>query len=159
MVDKGDDKNLRGFKSGHKSFSICVCRVDLHVRMVVLHFMRGHPNIGNSEKLPWSIDFTMWIVQGRVMVLCKTCEVVSGEFLCVVNLKNGVKHTGLCSMFGLRDLCWKCNKRLGFLLKFDVVLGSYDLKILRRRRKVNGFKRERSEWFDPLETSSISLLK
>jgi hypothetical protein len=39
------------------------------------------------------------------MVLCKTCEVVIGEFLCVINLKNGVKHIGLCNLIGLRDLC------------------------------------------------------
>jgi len=40
-----------------------------------------------------------------------------------------------------------------------VVLGSYGLKTLRRRRKASGLKRVRSEQFDPLETSSLSLLK
>ncbi len=28
MVDKGNDENFRGFKSGQKSFSICVCQVN-----------------------------------------------------------------------------------------------------------------------------------
>ncbi len=47
------------------------------------------------------------------MVLCKTCEVVIGElicvvflFLCVVNLRDGVRNIGLNNLFGLRDLCY-----------------------------------------------------
>jgi hypothetical protein len=32
------------------------------------------------------------------------------------------------------------------------------LKLIEKRRKASGLKRERSESFDPLETSSISLL-
>jgi hypothetical protein len=46
------------------------------------------------------------------MVFCKTCEVVIGElmcvvflFLCVVNLRDGVRNTKLCNLFGLKDLC------------------------------------------------------
>jgi hypothetical protein len=39
-----------------------------------------------------------------------------------------------------------------------VVLGSYGLKNLRRRKKANGLKR-RSKQFDPLKTSSLSLMK
>jgi hypothetical protein len=46
------------------------------------------------------------------MVLCKTCETIIGELICVVflllcvlNLKNGVKNNGLCNLFGLKDLC------------------------------------------------------
>jgi hypothetical protein len=31
-------------------------------------------------------------------------------------------------------------------------------KVIEKRRKANKFKRERSERFDPLETSSLSLL-
>jgi hypothetical protein len=42
MVDKGDDENLRGLKSGQKSFSICVCWVDMYVSVVGLHIMREH---------------------------------------------------------------------------------------------------------------------
>jgi hypothetical protein len=48
---------------------------------------------------------------------------------------------------------------LGFLWKLDVVLGSYGLKTLRRRRKASGLKRKISERFNPLKTSSLSLLK
>jgi hypothetical protein len=33
------------------------------------------------------------------------------------------------------------------------------LKTLRRRKKANGLKRERSERFDPLESLSFSLMK
>ncbi len=51
-------------------------------------------------------------MQGGVVVLCKTCEAVIGELkcvvfllLCVVNMRDGVKSTGLCNLFGLRDLC------------------------------------------------------
>jgi hypothetical protein len=40
-----------------------------------------------------------------------------------------------------------------------VVIGSCGLKNLRKRRKVSGFKRERLEGFNPLETSSLSLMK
>jgi hypothetical protein len=43
--------------------------------------------------------------------------------------------------------------------KFNVVMGLCGLKKLKRRRKACGLKRERSEQFDPLETSSLSLMK
>jgi hypothetical protein len=43
--------------------------------------------------------------------------------------------------------------------KSNVVLGLCGLKNLRRRRKACGLKRERSKQFDPLETSSLSLMK
>jgi len=46
---------------------------------------------------------------------------------------------------GSRIYVKKCNMGLGFLWKLDVVLGSYGLKTLRRKRKANGFKREKSE--------------
>jgi hypothetical protein len=38
-------------------------------------------------------------------------------------------------------------------------MGSCGLKNLRKRRKVNGIKGEKSEQFDLLETSSFSLMK
>jgi hypothetical protein len=38
-------------------------------------------------------------------------------------------------------------------------MGLCGLKTLRRRRKANGLKREISKRFDPLETSSLSLMK
>jgi len=86
------------------------------------------------------------------VVLCKTCEAVTGELicvvfllLCVVNLRDGVKNTGLCNLCGLKNLCPKCNLGLGFMWKLDVVMGSYGLKILRRRRKANGLKRKKSK--------------
>jgi hypothetical protein len=48
------------------------------------------------------------------VVLCKTCEVVTGElicvvflFLCVVNLRDGVRNTRLCSLSELKDLCYQ----------------------------------------------------
>ncbi len=48
------------------------------------------------------------------MVICKTCEAVTGELkcvvfllLCVVNLKDGVMNTSLCNLFLLKDLCYK----------------------------------------------------
>jgi hypothetical protein len=33
------------------------------------------------------------------------------------------------------------------------------VKTLKRRKKASGFKRERSKPYDPLETSSLSLMK
>jgi hypothetical protein len=46
------------------------------------------------------------------VVLCKTCETVTKELicvvfllLCVVNLKDGVRNIRLCNLFGLRDIC------------------------------------------------------
>ncbi len=48
------------------------------------------------------------------MVLCKTCEGVTGELkcvvfllLCVVNLWDGVMNIGICNLFGLKNLCYK----------------------------------------------------
>ncbi len=77
------------------------------------------------------------------MVLCKTCEVVNGELkcvvfflLCVVNLKGDVISIGLCNL--LRGLCY--NMRLGFLWKFNVVLGLCGLKKLKREGRPMGSK-------------------
>jgi hypothetical protein len=44
MVDEGDDENLKGLKNGQKSFSICVCWVDMYVSVVGMHIMKKHPN-------------------------------------------------------------------------------------------------------------------
>ncbi len=46
---------------------------------------------------------------------------------------------------GLGIYVTKCNLGLGFLWKLDVVMGSYGLKKLRRKRKASGLKRERSK--------------
>ncbi len=40
-----------------------------------------------------------------------------------------------------------------------MVLGSCALNNLKRRRKADGLKRKRLERFDPLETSSLYLMK
>ncbi len=52
----------------------------------------------------------------------------------------------------------KCNLGLGFLKKFNVVLGVMWLKVIEKNRKASGLKRKRLERFDPLETSSLSFL-
>ncbi len=48
------------------------------------------------------------------MVLCKTCEAITGELKCVVflllfvvNLRDDVVNIGICNQFGLKDLCYK----------------------------------------------------
>ncbi len=48
------------------------------------------------------------------MVLCKTCEAIIGElicvvflFLCVVKLRDGVEKTGLCNFSRLRNLSYQ----------------------------------------------------
>ncbi len=51
MVDKGDDENLRGFKSGQKSFSMCAFWVDLYVNVDGLHFMKKYPNYLELQKI------------------------------------------------------------------------------------------------------------
>jgi hypothetical protein len=50
----------------------------------------------------------------------------------------------------------KCNLGLGFLWKLDVVLGLYGLKKLRGEGRSMG---SRKRYFNPLETSILSLLK
>jgi len=51
------------------------------------------------------------------VVLCKTCETISGELkcvvlllLCVVNLRDGVMSIGLCNLSGLGGLGGLCYK-------------------------------------------------
>jgi hypothetical protein len=51
------------------------------------------------------------------------------------------------------------SQELEFLWTSNVVLGLCGLKILRRRKKANGLKIKRSKRSDPLETSSLSLMK
>jgi len=53
----------------------------------------------------------------------------------------------------------ECKHELEFLWMSSVILGLCGLKILRRWKKVSGLKRERSKQSDPLETSSLSLMK
>jgi hypothetical protein len=42
-------KILEVYKAARNPFH-CVYRVDLYVKLVVLHFMTEHPDIGNSER-------------------------------------------------------------------------------------------------------------
>jgi hypothetical protein len=64
------------------------------------------------------------------MVFCKTYEVVTGELMCVVflllcvaNLRDGVRSTKLCNLFGLRiyvkNIIWdlgSCGSLMWFLV-------------------------------------------
>jgi hypothetical protein len=81
-----------------------------------------------------------------------------GDLICVVFL-----FSIFCQIEGWCQEQWiyvtKCKQKLGLLWKFNVVLGLCGMKTLRRIRKASGFKRERSERSDPLETSSLSLMK
>jgi hypothetical protein len=52
MFDNGDDEKLKGFKSDQKSFSMCVCWVDLYVSVVGLHFVKEYLDYWNSKKQP-----------------------------------------------------------------------------------------------------------
>ncbi len=69
----------------------------------------------------------------------------------------------LCSCFYILSssgiYVTKCKQEFEFLWKSNVVLGSCGLKTFRRRKKASGLKRERLERFDPLETSSLSLMR
>jgi hypothetical protein len=53
--------------------------------------------------------------------------------LSFVKWKDGVRNTRLCNLWGLKDL--------------------------RRKKKANGLKKKRLDRSDPLETSSLSLMK
>jgi hypothetical protein len=64
---------------------------------------------------------------------------------------------GLCNHLDLGAYVTKCNLGLGFLWKFNVVLGLRGLKRLRREGRTMG-SREKLERSVPLETSSLSLL-
>jgi hypothetical protein len=57
MVDKGDDENFRGLKSGQKSFSMCACWVDLYVSVFGLHFIREYLDYWEL----WKITIVCWI--------------------------------------------------------------------------------------------------
>ncbi len=46
-------------------------------------------------------------------------------FKCIINLRGGVMNIGLCNLFGFKVYITKCNLRLGFFFKFNVVLGVY----------------------------------
>ncbi len=87
--DKGDDEDLKGFKSSLES-SQCVCQVDLCVNVVDLHIMKRHFNYWELRKI---VTFCR-ILQGGLckgaMVFCKICETINGELKCVVFTKNYV---------------------------------------------------------------------
>jgi hypothetical protein len=52
----------------------------------------------------------------------------------------------------------KCNLGLGFFWKFNVVLRFMWSKVIKKSKKDNGLKKEKLKRYDPLETSSLSLL-
>jgi hypothetical protein len=67
-----------------KIFSMCVCQVDLCENVFDLHIMRVHPNYWELRKM---VTFCSILLGGSykwAVVLCKTCETVSGELKCVV---------------------------------------------------------------------------
>ncbi len=94
-------------------------------------------SFGNSERLQKSIEVMGSIIQKRIVVLCKTFEAIIGGSGYVLSY------------------CF-------YFLSSGSPMWSWDrvgLKTLRRRKKVNGLKKERLEQIDPLETSSLSLTK
>jgi len=78
MVDEGDDEKFRGLENGHKLFSKCV--FGLICMWVLLACISRESTLifGNSEELQQSIEITGSIIQRRIVVLCKTFEVVTG---------------------------------------------------------------------------------
>ncbi len=96
------------------------------------------------------------------MVLCKTCEAINGEWKCVVFFVC-CQFEGCC--YGVMQSIWTQGSMLqsvtwdfGSSRSLMLFWGFMSLKLIEKRRKASGLKRERSESFDPLETSSISLL-
>ncbi len=79
--------------------------------------------------------------------------------VCVfVNLRGGVVNTSLCNLFGLRGLLQSVIWDLGSSRSLMLFWGFMWSKIIEKKRKANGVKKEKSERFDLLKTSSLSLL-
>jgi hypothetical protein len=167
MVDKRNDEKFRGLESSHKIFSKCVVgSICMWVLLACISWENTW-NFGNSEKLQQSIEIIGWIIQMRIVVLCKTFEALtrgSGYvlFSCFYVLSSGrmVSRTldyVICVDWGI--YVNKCNHELEFMWKSNVVMGLCGLKFLKRRKKASGFKRERSKWSNPLKSSSLSFMK
>jgi hypothetical protein len=94
----------------------------------------------NSKELQQSIEVTRSIIQRRIVVLCKTFEAITGGSGYVLSsyfyvLLNGGMVSGT--------------------LEYVICVG---LKTLKRRKRLVG-SRERLERPNPLEISSLSLMK
>jgi len=122
---------------------MCVCQVDLCVNFVDLHIMKKHLNYWEL----WKIVTVCWILQGwsckGVVVLCKTCEVVNGELKRVVFLFYVLSIWGVVSWvpiyviyLDLGVYVTNYNLGLGFLWKFNVILGLCGVKILRKKGRL-----------------------
>ncbi len=79
-------------------------------------------------------------------------------FLCFVKWRDGVRNTRLCDLCGMRIYITKCKQELEFPCKSNVVLSSCGSKDF-EKKEANGLKKARSKRFNPLETSSLSLMK
>jgi hypothetical protein len=147
---KGDDEKFKSLENGHKLFSKCV--VWLIYMWVLLACISWKSTLifGNSEKLQQSIEVTRWIIQRRIVILCKTFEAITrgGGYVLssyfYVLLSGGVVSRTLnyviCEGWGI--YVTECKHEFEFMWKSNVVMGLCDLKNLRRREKASGLKRE-----------------
>jgi hypothetical protein len=165
--DKGDDENLRGFKSGLESFqcvrvgmmcvsrrSVCerVCGVHVCVKVVDLHVMRKHLNYWEL----WKTVIVCWILQGGsrkeglwffVKLVKQSLQGWNVLFSCsyVLSIWEMVSWTLLYAIYWDSNVyVTKCNLGFGFLWKFNVVMGWYGLKKLRGEGRLVNSK-ERSD--------------
>jgi hypothetical protein len=103
----------------------------LYLGFVVLFFKSKYLDFENSKGLQQFVESTRSITEGMGVVLCKDfwnneCgnSMCCIHVFCFVKWNNGVKEIWSCDLYGFEDL----------------------------RRKASGFKRIRSERFDPLKT-------
>jgi len=80
-------------------------------------------------------------------------------FLCFVKWRDGVRNTRLCDLCGMRIYITECKHELEFPCMSNVVLSSCGSKDFEKKKEANGLKKARSKRFNPLETSSLSLMK
>ncbi len=101
------------------------------------------------------------------MVLCKTFEVIIGGNGYVLSscfyvlsrrgMVSGTLDYVICVGRGI--YITECKHELDFPWKSNVVLGLCGFEDFEKKKEANGLKRERLERSNPLQTSSLSMMK
>jgi hypothetical protein len=89
--------------------------VGLYEGVIGLHFMRGTPKLlGTLKNCNSPLVLQGGSYEGRLWFFVRLVKQSLGELICVifmfpyfVKLRDGVRNIGLCSLFGMKDLCYQ----------------------------------------------------
>ncbi len=155
--DKGDDEDLRGFKNDLES-SQCVWMLLIYISWENTLITRNSEKQSHFIKF-YKVDHTrgLWFFVKLVKQLKGGWNVLF--FFYVLSIWGVVSRVpGMQSISTQASMLQNVTWDLGFFGSLMLLWGFMWSKVIEKRRKASGLKKERSKKSNPLKTSRLSLL-